>query len=230
MGQLPSTLNATLAAWSESLSQLWLQFFPRWGDREYKIVMVGLDNAGKTTILYRLHLGEAVRTVPTIGSNVEQVKVSKHITFEIWDLAGQANLRPSWSNYYQATNAIIVVADSTDRARIGILKQELFKQLQHEHLSNACVLIYANKQDLNGAMTVPELSEGLDLISLKSHNWHVQASCALTGEGLLEGLQWVAEELRRKEAAPHAQPLPPPGPPQQPAGAAAQQPAAAPPQ
>ncbi len=80
MGQLPSTLNATLAAWSESLSQLWLQFFPRWGDREYKIVMVGLDNAGKTTILYRLHLGEAVRTVPTIGSNVEQVKVSKHIT------------------------------------------------------------------------------------------------------------------------------------------------------
>ena len=76
MGQLSSTLNA----WSESLNQLWLTFFPRWGDKEYKLVMVGLDNAGKTTILYRLHLGEAVRTVPTIGSNVEQVKVSKHIT------------------------------------------------------------------------------------------------------------------------------------------------------
>lgn len=127
-------------------------------------------------------------------------------------------------------------------------------------------------------MTVPELSEGLDLISVKSHNWwaasysvgcsatelrlackrnackplpglpptlhhgplhepalapccrHVQASCALTGEGLLEGLQWVAEELRRKEAAPHAQPLPPPVPPQQPAAAAAAHPAAAAPQ
>jgi ADP-ribosylation factor-like protein 5B len=53
-------------------------------------------------------------------------------------------------------------------------------------------------------MSVPELSEGLDLISLTTHNWHVQASCAITGEGLLEGLQWVAEELRRKEAAPRA--------------------------
>ena len=74
-----------------------------------------------------------------------------------------------------------------------------------------CVHVRARawRQDLAGAMGVPELSEGLDLVSLKSHNWHVQASCALTGEGLLEGLQWVAEELRRKEAAPLAQPQPP---------------------
>lgn len=184
-------------------SQLWRGWFP---NREYKIVMVGLDNAGKTTILYRLHLGEAVKTVPTIGSNVEQVKVDSNLTFEIWDLAGQANLRPSWAAYYTSTHAIIVVADSTDRARVGILKQELFKQLEHEHLAGACVLIYANKQDLNGAMTVAELSESLDLISIKSHNWHMQASCAITGEGLLDGLKWVAEELRRKETAPAVAP------------------------
>ena len=75
---------------------------------------MGLDNAGKTTILYRLHLGETIKTVPTIGSNVEQVKVDS-LTFEIWDLAGQANLRPSWATYYAATHAVIVVADSTDR-------------------------------------------------------------------------------------------------------------------
>ncbi|PSC72280.1 ADP-ribosylation factor 5 [Micractinium conductrix] len=188
-------------------SQLWRTWFP---NNEYKIVMVGLDNAGKTTILYRLHLGEAVKTVPTIGCNVEQVKVpDSNLTFEIWDLAGQANLRPSWAAYYAATHAVIVVADSTDRARIGILRQELFKQLAHEDLAGACVLIYANKQDLAGAMSVPELSEGLDLISLKSHNWQVQASCALSGEGLLEGLKWVAEELRRKETAPAVPPQAP---------------------
>lgn len=179
-------------------SQLWRSWFP---NREAKIVMVGLDNAGKTTILYRLHLGEAVKTVPTIGCNVEQVKVpDSNLTFEIWDLAGQANLRPSWAAYYASTHAVVVVADSTDRARLGILKQELDKQLQHEHLAGACVLIYANKQDVAGAMSVQELSEGLDLVGVKSHNWHVQASCALTGEGLLDGLQWVAEELRRKDA------------------------------
>lgn len=184
-------------------SQLWRSWFP---NREAKIVMVGLDNAGKTTILYRLHLGEAVKTVPTIGCNVEQVKVDGSLTFEIWDLAGQANLRPSWAAYYAASNAIIVVADCSDRARLGILKQELYKQLQHEHLAGACVLIYANKQDVAGAMSVQELSEGLDLVGIKSHNWHVQASCALTGEGLLDGLRWVAEELRRKDAAPAAPP------------------------
>lgn len=183
---------------SSSFAHIWQAWF---GSQEYKIVMVGLENAGKTTILYRLHLGELVKTVPTIGSNIEQVKY-ENLQFEIWDLAGQANLRPSWASYYANTNAVIVVADSTDRARTGILRQELFTQLAHESLTKACVLIFANKQDLQGAMKVPELSEALDLVSLTTHNWHVQASCAITGEGLLDGLNWIAEELRRKQAVP----------------------------
>ena len=79
----------------QALSALWASWFPG----EHKIVMVGLDNAGKTTILYRLHLGEAVKTQATIGSNVETVK-HNNLTFEVWDLGGQANLRPSWSLYF----------------------------------------------------------------------------------------------------------------------------------
>ncbi|KAK9822377.1 hypothetical protein WJX81_004576 [Elliptochloris bilobata] len=131
-------------------------------NKEYKIVMVGLDAAGKTTTLYKLHLGEAVKTQPTVGSNVEQITY-KNLHFEVWDLGGQANLRPSWAAYYKATDAVIVVIDSTDRARVSIAKGELFRLLEHEHLANAVVLVLANKQDLKDAMTVQELSEVLTL-------------------------------------------------------------------
>ena len=102
---------------------------------------MGLDNAGKTTILYKLHLGEVIVSHPTVGSNVEQVKY-KNITLEvaqrsllstfvsmvtpvwsqIWDLGGQQTLRPFWPTYFKSTDAIIMVVDSTDRARVGVTK------------------------------------------------------------------------------------------------------------
>ncbi|GAB4818763.1 hypothetical protein N2152v2_005809 [Parachlorella kessleri] len=145
-----------------------------------------------------LHLKETVKTQPTIGSNVEQIKF-ENLTFEVWDLGGQASLRPSWSTYYPNTDAVIVVVDSTDRARVGICKQELFGLLGHEHLNKAVVLIFANKQDKRDAMTVAELSEALDLVSIKGNNWHIQSSCAITGEGLLDGLKWIAQAVKLKQ-------------------------------
>jgi len=159
-------------------SAMWGYWFP---NREYKLVMVGLDNAGKTTSLYKLHLGEVIMSQPTVGSNVEQVTY-KNLQFEIWDLGGQANLRPSWATYYRSTDAVILVVDSTDRARMGILKSELFTLLEHEDLSSACLLVFANKQDLKDAMTVAELTEALSLHSIKRQDWHIQACTAMTGE------------------------------------------------
>jgi GTPase SAR1 family protein len=96
------------------------------------------------------------------------------------DLAGQANLRPSWASYYANTNAVIVVADSTDRARTGILRQELFTQLAHESLTKACVLIFANKQDL---VRFPELCkfvtcQKFEAALVPSPNPHVPLCCS----------------------------------------------------
>ena len=158
--------------------------------REYKLIIVGLDNAGKTTALYKLHLGEVVRTSPTIGSNVETVK-HKNVSFEVWDLGGQTTLRQTWSSYYVNTAAVILMVDSTDRGRIGAVKDELFRLLGEESLESAGVLILANKQDLSDAMSVLELTDALHLHAVKGKQWHVQPSCALTGEGLREGLDWV---------------------------------------
>lgn len=166
-------------------------------NEEHKIVIVGLDNAGKTTILYQFLMNEVVHTSPTIGSNVEEV-VWKNIHFIMWDIGGQESLRAAWSTYYSNTEFVIVVIDSTDRERLMITREELYKMLVHEDLNKAAVLIFANKQDLKGSMSAAEISQQLNLTSIKTHRWQIQACCALTGEGLYQGLEWISSQLRNK--------------------------------
>uniref|UniRef100_A0A452HJQ5 Uncharacterized protein n=1 Tax=Gopherus agassizii TaxID=38772 RepID=A0A452HJQ5_9SAUR len=100
-------------------------------DQEHKVIIVGLDNAGKTTILYQFLMNEVVHTSPTIGSNVEEIVV-KNTHFLMWDIGGQESLRSSWNTYYSNTEFIILVVDSIDRERLSITKEELYKMLAHE--------------------------------------------------------------------------------------------------
>uniref|UniRef100_T1JPA3 ADP-ribosylation factor-like protein 5B n=1 Tax=Strigamia maritima TaxID=126957 RepID=T1JPA3_STRMM len=166
-------------------------------NEEHKIVIVGLDNAGKTTILYQFLMNEVVHTSPTIGSNVEEV-VWKNIHFIMWDIGGQESLRAAWNTYYSNTEFVILVIDSTDRERLSISREELYKMLAHDDLHKAAVLIFANKQDLKGSMTAAEISQQLNLTSIKSHRWQIQSCCALTGEGLYQGLEWICCQLKNK--------------------------------
>uniref|UniRef100_A0A671PZG9 ADP-ribosylation factor-like protein 14 n=1 Tax=Sinocyclocheilus anshuiensis TaxID=1608454 RepID=A0A671PZG9_9TELE len=152
------------------------------GDREHKVIIVGLDNAGKTTILYQFLTKEAVQTSPTIGSNVEEIAVKK-TRFLVWDIGGQESLRATWNSYYCNTEIVILVVDSTDRERLTVTKKELHRMLAHEDLQDASVLVLANKQDMKNSMSAAEISQSLTLSSLNAHSWHVQACCALTGEG-----------------------------------------------
>ncbi|MBN3325457.1 NEBU protein, partial [Atractosteus spatula] len=129
-------------------------------------------------------MNEVVHTSPTIGSNVEEIVVN-NTHFLMWDIGGQESLRSSWNTYYTNTEFVIVVVDSTDRERISVTREELYKMLAHEDLKKAGLLIFANKQDVKGCMTVAEISQYLKLTSVKDHQWHIQACCGLTGEGLL---------------------------------------------
>ncbi|CAL8278223.1 unnamed protein product [Lota lota] len=177
-----------------TFSSLFTKLF---GKKQMRILMVGLDAAGKTTILYKLKLGEIVTTIPTIGFNVETVEY-KNICFTVWDVGGQDKIRPLWRHYFQNTQGLIFVVDSNDRERVAESKDELVKMLQEDELKDAVVLVFANKQDLPNAMPVNELSDKLDLHNLRTRTWQVQATCATQGTGLYEGLDWLSSELSKR--------------------------------
>lgn len=158
--------------------------------------MVGLDAAGKTTILYKLKLGEIVTTIPTIGFNVETVEY-KNISFTVWDVGGQDKIRPLWRHYFQNTQGLIFVVDSNDRERVGESSEELKKMLEEDELKDAVLLVFANKQDLPNALSVSELTDKLGLQVLRSKNWHIESTCATQGTGLYEGLDWLSKELSK---------------------------------
>ncbi|XP_063156947.1 putative ADP-ribosylation factor-like protein 5C isoform X2 [Candoia aspera] len=151
------------------MGQLFAKLLSIFGSREHKVIIIGLDNAGKTTILYQFLMNEVVHTSPTIGSNVEEIIVRK-THFLMWDIGGQENLRSTWNTYYSNT----------------------------EDLRNAAVLIFANKQDVKNSMSTSEISKFLTLSSIRDHPWHIQGCCALTGEGLPAGLEWMISRVAAK--------------------------------
>ncbi|CAN1816485.1 ADP-ribosylation factor 1 [Linum perenne] len=216
------------------------------GNKEARILVLGLDNAGKTTILYRLQMGEVVSTIPTIGFNVETVQYN-NIKFQVWDLGGQTSIRPYWRCYFPNTQAVIYVVDSSDTDRIGIAKEEFHAILEEEELRGAIVLIFANKQvknhfsvifnsihrtpncstfsrfdfhqlpeffstishprylaeisllcgqDLPGALDAAAVTEALELHKIKNRQWAIFKTCAVKGEGLYEGLDWLSNTLK----------------------------------
>jgi len=175
------------------------------GKKEMRILMVGLDAAGKTTILYKLKLGEVVTTIPTIGFNVETVEY-KNISFTVWDVGGQDKIRPLWRHYYQNTQGVIFVVDSNDRDRIddsngtvNSAKDELHRMLAEDELKDAVLLVFANKQDLPNAMKVQEVTNRLGLNKMRNRQWYIQGASAPTGDGLYEGLDWLSSTLSKKK-------------------------------
>ena len=168
-------------------------FFSIFGKKDARIVMVGLDAAGKTTVLYKLKLNDVVTTIPTIGFNVEKVEY-KNLRMTIWDIGGQDRLRPLWRHYYENTNGVIFVVDSCDETRMKIAASEVEKMMSEPCLRDAKLCVFANKQDMPNALSASEVANGLNLRNLKQR-WWVQGTSATTGAGLYEGLDWLAANL-----------------------------------
>ncbi|KAF2097083.1 putative ADP-ribosylation factor [Rhizodiscina lignyota] len=179
-----------------SISKLWTLF---WTKKEIRILILGLDNAGKTTLLYRLKIGEVVTTIPTIGFNVESVTY-KNLNFNVWDLGGQTSIRPYWRCYFGGTAAIVFVIDSTDIERLGTASEELAAMLSEEELRDAALLVFANKQDQPGAKGAGEISEALKLGELKDRNWTIVACSAIDGSGVTEGMDWLVDTVSNESS------------------------------
>ena len=154
-----------------------------------------------------------------VGFNVETVEY-KNISFTVWDVGGQDKIRPLWRHYFQNTQGLIFVVDSNDRERIGEAREELNRMLAEDELRDAVLLIFANKQviksififfyddsiyyffffqDLPNAMNAAEITDKLGLHSLRSRNWYIQATCATSGDGLYEGLDWLSIQLKSQK-------------------------------
>lgn len=170
-------------------------FDSMFGNKEMRVVMLGLDAAGKTTILYKLHIGEVLTTVPTIGFNVEKVQY-KNVLFTVWDVGGQEKLRPLWRHYFQNTDGLIFVVDSQDRDRVHRAAQEFKSIIDDPLMRNSAILVFANKQDMRGSLSPQDVCEAMGLPELRGRKWHVQSAIALRGEGLYEGLDWLSATLK----------------------------------
>lgn len=171
------------------------------GRPESRVIINGLDAAGKTTILYNLKLGEVVTTIPTIGFNVEQV-ICRNVTFTAWDVGGKDKIRPLWRHYFVNSHALIFVIDCNDRDRLEEAREELQRNLREEALQGVPLLVLANKQDLPTSVSASELASFLELPRIRDRKWNVQPCCATqqNSSDLREGLSWLATELHPRAA------------------------------
>jgi len=164
-------------------------------NKEMRILMLGLDAAGKTTILYKLKLNTSVTTIPTVGFNVETVSY-KNVKFNVWDVGGQEKIRPLWRHYFTGTQGLIFVVDSADRDRIEEARSELHRIISDREMKDAIILVFANKQDLPDAMKPSEIQDRLALTRVGDRIWYIQPACATSGEGLYEGLTWLTSNTK----------------------------------
>lgn len=172
------------------LDKLWQSFH-----RDSAILVLGLDNAGKTAVLYALHLGEAIGyTVPTVGFNLEEVVVG-NVSIKMWDLGGQEKLRALWPHYFGQADGVVFVIDSSDIDRIGQAKTELHTLLSHKELTGKPFLILANKQDLPRALNKENMINALDLKAVTWLKWQVVECTATKNSRAKLGLEWLAEQL-----------------------------------
>ncbi|KAL1491002.1 hypothetical protein ABEB36_011664 [Hypothenemus hampei] len=166
-------------------------------ERELRLLLLGLDNAGKTTILKILASEEVANVTPTAGFNIKSV-MSDGFKLNVWDIGGQRKIRPYWKNYFENTDVLIYVVDSADKKRLEETGIELYELLSDDKLHNVPLLVYANKQDLPESLSASNLAQALGLPSIKDRAWQIQACTAVQGTGVRDGMEWVCKSIKKK--------------------------------
>lgn len=164
-----------------------------------RILMLGLDNAGKTTCVKKFCGKDTDSISPTLGFQITAFTF-RGCTLNIWDVGGQQSLRSYWRNYFESTDGLIWVVDSNDIDRLQDCRRELHTLLQEERLAGASLLVFLNKVDIPTALSAQEISAILDIDTIREGKRHVHmCTCsARTGEGLLEGMDWIVQDVSKR--------------------------------
>lgn len=165
-------------------------------ETEPRILILGLDNAGKTSILRKLSDEDPTTTQATQGFNIKSIDCDG-FKLNMWDIGGQKAIRAYWPNYFDEVDCLVYVVDASDKRRLEETAAELETLLKEEKLREASVLVFSNKSDLAIALEPDVVSTALDLQSLRDRTWHIQKCSAKTGEGLNEGLEWAIKNLKK---------------------------------
>eukprot|EP00752_Nemacystus_decipiens_P001808 g1746.t1 len=165
-------------------------------EKEVRLLILGLDNAGKTTIVKKFNGDDINAIEPTLGFNIKTLEY-KGYKLNVWDVGGQQTIRSYWRNYFEQTDGLIWVVDSADRGRLQDCKRELHDLLGQEKLAGASLLVFANKQDLSGALGAAQIAEtlGLESKQFATRHWSIVGCSAVTGEGLAKGIDWMVGDI-----------------------------------
>ena len=165
------------------------------GAAQARILVLGLDNAGKTTVLKQLSDEDITNVTPTQGFNIKSMTMN-NFRLNVWDIGGQKAIRQYWNNYFESTDCLLYVIDSADKARLIETGDELSDLLDQEGLAGVPILVLANKQDLFHAQPPNEIAEAMNLFSIRDRPWQIQPCSAKTGEGLKDGMEWMVSQLK----------------------------------
>jgi ADP-ribosylation factor-like protein 2 len=163
-------------------------------EKEMRVLFLGLDNAGKSSVIKAFMHQSIDDLSPTLGFEIKTVECQGY-RLSCWDVGGQSTIRAYWRNYFEATDGVVWVVDSTDRERLSLCKKELDSILQQERLVSASLLIFVNKQDIGGALSCTEIREHLELDRIQKRHWAIVPCSAANRSGVEEGISWLVNDI-----------------------------------
>ncbi len=165
------------------------------------IAFVGLDSAGKSSLLIRMDINDGINVIGlsiTGGFYLETLNI-RQLKLESWDAGGSGNFRLLNRMQLERAKIMVFVIDSSERERTHDVRKELLTFLSHEMFGNKPVLFLANKQDLLNAMSLQEVIERCEINKIRDRTWYIIGTSAVTGSGISDMLEWIEKTLKTDE-------------------------------